>query len=228
MADNDPLVRFRDAALACNEAARIGAAWFREKDNENPETARDAIPRWIAEIEKACLDWSILSHSAEKPLDAIKQAAAAHPLPPIQIGSFSYQTAHEAANGRATFVAWCLRGDLEKLPEGIATDLVGRIEQEYLQAKAAALDQDDDSLLDRLRDILTKQQFKIVECLRGREHGVGFDEIASYPGAFRDVPDDEAVKKALDRIKLRLVEEPLDIEVSPTKRRAKLVLLTDK
>ena len=87
---------------------------------------------------------------------------------------------------------------------------------------------EDDDQDDRLTDILTKQQFKIVECLRDRNNGVGFDEIASYPGAFRDVPDDEAVKKALDRIKQRILTERLTIEVSATKRRAKLVLLTDK
>ena len=144
MASHDSLVQFRDAALRCNEAAKVGAAWVRNRGNESPETTRHAIPAWIAEIDKACLGWSILALSAEKLLDAIKQAAAAHSLPPIQIRSDSYQTAHEAANARATFVKWCLRGDLEELPDGIATDLVGRIEQEYLQAKAAVEEQDAD------------------------------------------------------------------------------------
>jgi hypothetical protein len=114
--------------------------------------------------------------------------------------------------------------------------LFGKVQCEQLAkacrvlAKLVETDVKDpsDDLLDRLRDLLTRQQLKIVQCLREKKNGVGFDELASTRGAFRDVPDDEAIIKALNRIRSRLANEPVTIEVSPTKRRAKLVFLKDK
>ncbi len=87
-----------------------------------------------------------------------------------------------------------------------------------------------DSLLDRLADILTPQQHKIVKRLWGRT-GTGFAALAQTPGCFRDVPSDEAIIKALKRIQDRLNAHPglgATVSFSQPKRRAMLNLPPDK
>jgi len=93
-----------------------------------------------------------------------------------------------------------------------------------------AKDQGGNSLLDRLADILTPRQYKIVKHLWGRS-GIGFDTLAKIPGCFRDVPSDEAIIKALKRTQDRLNAHPelgITVSFSQRKRRATLNRSPDK
>lgn len=87
---------------------------------------------------------------------------------------------------------------------------------------------DDDPLLEQVLDTLTGQGSKIVaELWKKKSRSMGFDSIVTIPGAFRS-PSDEALLQALKRVRNCLnANDHLGVvlEVSTTKRRAKIVLL---
>ena len=84
-------------------------------------------------------------------------------------------------------------------------------------------------LRERVLDVLTEQQRKVVEYLWDRKTGAGFDAIAGIPGAFRQgtVPNDDTIKDKVKTIRERLEKADLPMsqvlfEVSG--RRLKLIL----
>jgi hypothetical protein len=80
-------------------------------------------------------------------------------------------------------------------------------------------------VLERLRDELTPQRWRIVSFLWNKPQGAGYDTLARIPRAFRGGPTDEAIEKALKRIG-QYFNSHLDLNLSvsffPAKRRAKL------
>lgn len=85
-------------------------------------------------------------------------------------------------------------------------------------------------LLDRLADLLSGNQHRIVKYLWGRK-GAGFNALAQIPGAFRDVPSDEAIVRALERIQARLNANPelqVTLSFSADKQRASINRPSDK
>jgi hypothetical protein len=82
------------------------------------------------------------------------------------------------------------------------------------------------SLEDRAAALLTPNQAAIWRHL-WREKAATYDSLLRVPGAWRDVPSDEAVEKALKRLKEKLEAANLPvgyITISPVKR---LVTITD-
>lgn len=91
-------------------------------------------------------------------------------------------------------------------------------------------DEEDDPLLDRIADILTVQQNKIIKHIWNQK-GAGFDALTRIPGAFRGMPDDETIIKALQRTQKRLNKYPeyrISLSVSKPKRRVQLERPPDK
>jgi hypothetical protein len=156
MVDYDSLVRCRDAAWRCNEAARSGAALFQGEPlapdwlpfprgeslsgqlGEPLEVAvrRGSASKWLGELQRALDDWKASAYpiSANSPLQEIKRAAVSLGLGSVHIGKMSYSTAHEGAMYRAMAVQECLSGQRSELPDGATLDLHGHIEQEFLKA----------------------------------------------------------------------------------------------
>jgi hypothetical protein len=156
MAISDSLVGFRDAALACNDAAKNALAllqWINSgtgpslavfalpfprgqslpgRAGEPFEEAvrRGAVPKWIGELQNVLDDWNAAVRTPEC-LEQITRAAVSLHLPPLQIGIDSFATAHEAAHRRASELLYFLQGRVQVLPDEVRMDLCGRIEQEY-------------------------------------------------------------------------------------------------
>ena len=87
----------------------------------------------------------------------------------------------------------------------------------------------DDSLLDRLADILTPQGERIVKYLWTRKYSTGYDTLAE--NCWDNVPTDYAIHKALKRVADDLnanADLGVTIEVSHAKRRAKLTRPPDR
>lgn len=87
------------------------------------------------------------------------------------------------------------------------------------------------ALLDTLNDELTPQGWRIVSYLWNKPRGASYDTLAGVRGAFRGGPTDEAIEKALKRIGdyfNKNLDLNLQIQISPAKRRAKLIRPADK
>jgi hypothetical protein len=79
------------------------------------------------------------------------------------------------------------------------------------------------SLLERVLAVLTPNQSCIIKYLWERRTA-SFDTLATVPGAWQDVPSDEAITKKLKEMRTRLEKENLtnfvgDITISTAKRR---------
>ncbi len=81
-------------------------------------------------------------------------------------------------------------------------------------------------LKERVLDVLTEQQRKIVEYLWKRNTGVRFDVLADVPGAFRSNSSrsDETILAKKKEINERLAKAGLPVELKVSGRRLKLVL----
>ena len=91
-------------------------------------------------------------------------------------------------------------------------------------------DEEDEPLLDRIADILTVQQNKIIKHI-WKKKGASFDALTQIPRAFREMPDDETIIKALQRTQQRLNKYPeyrISLSVSKPKRRVQLERPPDK
>jgi hypothetical protein len=89
----------------------------------------------------------------------------------------------------------------------------------------------NENTLEILSDILSNQGYNIVYYLWNRPRGADYNSLIDIPNAWRDIPSDEAIEKALKRIAKKLNENPelgVTIEISTSKRRAKLTRLPDK
>jgi hypothetical protein len=85
--------------------------------------------------------------------------------------------------------------------------------------------------LERLADDLTPQRYRILVYLWDQPSGASFDSLAEIPRAFRGRPADGAIVKALERIGAYLASHTdlgLAIQISKTKRRAKIIRPSDK
>jgi hypothetical protein len=163
MANHDSLVRFRDAAFDCNQAAKNAAALFPwlvggtgkalppdplpfPRGTSLPgrigEPFEDAVSRggaklWFDELHRAMDEFKSVAWPAvpNGVLDEIKMAAVSLRSGAVQIGVDSHSTAHEAAYYRASLMGECWEGRRPELPEGVTVDLHGRIEAEFLEAQ---------------------------------------------------------------------------------------------
>jgi hypothetical protein len=80
-------------------------------------------------------------------------------------------------------------------------------------------------LLERVLDVLTEPQRKMVEYLWHRKSGAGFDAIINIPGAFRQgtSPSDETIKDKIKKVRERLQEHNVPVLLEMSGRRVKLV-----
>lgn len=146
MVDFDSLVRCRNAAIGCNEAAKSGAAFF-QNEPSNPEFLPFPLDQtastcnWLAEVERSLREWNDAAYpigsyqpGADSPLAEIQRAAVSLERHSFPIGSSTYLTAHEAAAARARVLQECLSGQRSELPDGASLDLFGEIQREFLKA----------------------------------------------------------------------------------------------
>jgi hypothetical protein len=83
---------------------------------------------------------------------------------------------------------------------------------------------DDVPLRERVLDVLTPQQRKVIEYLWDRKSGASFDAIAEIRGAFSCSPSDEAIKDKIKKIRRRLEKTGLSVFLERSGRRLKLIL----
>jgi hypothetical protein len=97
------------------------------------------------------------------------------------------------------------------------------------EAAEIEYDQDDDSLLDRLADILTPQGNRIIKHLWNRRHSTSYESLTD--NCWDGPQEDETIKTALKRVQKTLNANPdlgVTIEIRHAEKRVKLTRPPDK
>jgi hypothetical protein len=135
--DRESLLRYRSAALRCNESAQNVLAAFSAKDafpNQEAETAfRNS---WTIELDKAADEWQTAGcittlANGDHVCETVKIAVGLSATP-ILVGRFSFLTAHEAVGYYTKYARDYLMGERAELSS--IEDLHAQIEGEYLKA----------------------------------------------------------------------------------------------
>jgi len=79
-------------------------------------------------------------------------------------------------------------------------------------------------LLEKVLDVLTEQQRKVVEYLWEKKSGASFDAIKTIPGAFRlgTSPNDDTIKDKIKKMNGRLQKKALPVSLEVSGRRVKV------